>query len=74
MEVELFDMMSSASGDGILEKNEFTKWCKNHYSKILKWFNKVIDDTTMNFVNAGLIREEKKTFSATYYVDDKMKI
>ena len=73
LEVELFDMMSSASGDGILEKNEFTKWCKNHYSKILKWFNKVIDDTTMNFVNAGLIREEKKTFSATYYVDDKMK-
>ena len=73
LEVELYEMMHTASGDGILEKNEFTKWCKNHYNKILKWFNKVIDDTTMNFVSEGLIKEEKKTFGTTYYVDDKMR-
>ncbi len=73
LEVELFKMMRNSSGDGILEKNEFKRWCKNHYKKILKWFNKVIDDVTMNFVAKGLIREEKKNFGTIYYVDDKIK-
>ncbi len=73
LEVELFDMMRSASGDGILEKNEFTKWCKNHYSKILRWFNNVIDDTTMTLVTEGYIKEEKKAFRTIYQVDDKIK-
>ena len=71
-EKELFDMMLKASVDGVLESNEFTKWCKNNYNKILSWFNNVIDDQTINFVNEGLIREEKGKFTATYYVDDKM--
>lgn len=71
-EKELFDMMLTSSGDGTLESNEFTKWCKKNYKKILGWFNEVIDNTTMDFVNDGLIREEKKTFGKTYYVSDDM--
>ncbi len=71
-EKELFDMMLKASVDGVLESNEFTNWCKNNYNKILSWFNNVIDDQTINFVNEGLIREEKGKFTTTYYVDDKM--
>lgn len=70
-EKELFDMMLTSSGDGTLESNEFTKWCKKNYKKILGWFNEVIDNETMNFVNAGLIREEKKLFK-TYYVSNNM--
>lgn len=70
-EKELFDMMLTSSGDGVLESNEFTRWCKKNYKKILGWFNEVIDNETMNFVNAGLIREEKKLFK-TYYVSDNM--
>lgn len=70
-EKELYDMMLTSSGDGVLESNEFTKWCKKHYKKILDWFNEVIDNETMNFVNNGLIREENKIFK-TYYVSDNM--
>ncbi len=73
VEIELYDMMEEASLDGILEEKEFVRWCKNHYNKILKWFNKVIDDQTMNYVNTGLIFEEKKTFGKTYLVKDEMK-
>lgn len=70
-EKELYDMMLTSSGDGVLESNEFTRWCKKHYKKILDWFNEVIDNETMEFVNNGLIREEKKLFK-TYYVSDNM--
>ncbi len=69
LEVELFEMMHTASGDGILEKNEFTRWCKNHYNKILKWFNKVIDDTTLEFTNENLINETNEV----YYVREEMR-
>ncbi len=62
-------MMRIASVDGILEKNEFTKWCKNNYSKILNWFNRVIDVETENFVSNGLIKVENNK----YYVQDEMK-
>ena len=69
IEVELYEMMRIASVDGILEKNEFTKWCKNNYSKILNWFNRVIDVETENFVSNGLIKVENNK----YYVQDEMK-
>jgi len=69
-EKELFEMMRYASIDGVLESNEFTKWCKKNYKKILGWFNQVIDDITMKYVNEGLIVEEKKTFSKNYLVSD----
>ena len=72
-ELELYNMMEKASLDGTLESKEFEKWCKKNYSKILNWFNKVIDDETMKFVNEGLIVEEKKTFGNIYHVSDTMK-
>ncbi len=73
VEIELYDMMEEASLDGVLEDKEFVRWCKNHYNKILRWFNKVIDEQTMNYVSIGLITEEKKTFSKIYIVKDEMK-
>lgn len=73
LEKELYDMFLLASVDGILESNEFTKWCKNHYNKILKWFNRVIDDETSKLVNKGLITVEKKIFSTVYNVSDSLK-
>jgi len=73
IELELYNMMYKASDDGVLESNEFTKWCKKNYNKILKWFNKVIDEITMEYVSKGLITEEQKTFSKVYVVSDLMK-
>ena len=73
LEIELFNMMQKASEDGILESNEFTKWCKKYYKKILNWFNRVIDEETSKFVNRGLITVEQKTFSTVHVVSDVLK-
>lgn len=53
LEKELYDMMYQASKDGILEANEFEKWCNNHYNKILGWFDKVIDSQTVKLEQEG---------------------
>ncbi len=71
-ELELYEMMNEASVDGILEDYEFTRWCKSHYSKILKWFNEVIDNTTMEYVSKGLITEDKKVIGTNYVVNDSI--
>lgn len=56
-EQELFNMLYEASGDGILEKKEFEKWCKGKYSKILNWFDKIIKEEGQELVNEGSIIE-----------------
>ncbi len=73
LENELFDMMYKASMDGVLESNEFKRWCQNNYGKLFKWFNKVVDNTTMDFVQMGLITENYKSFGKSYLVSDAMK-
>lgn len=73
IEGELFDMMYKASLDGVLEGNEFKRWCQNNYNKLFKWFNKVIDGTTMTFVGDGLITESQSAFGKSYLVNDMMK-
>lgn len=60
-EVKLYDMMFRASSDGRLERKEFQRWCNNNYSKILKWFNDVIDGETEKLISEGiLIRDGNK--------------
>lgn len=54
-ELRLFKMIFSASGDGILEKNEFENWCDLHYSRILDWFNDIIKDERNKLEKEGLI-------------------
>lgn len=60
LELELYNMMKTASKDGILESKEFEKWCKNNYSKILSWFDKVIDYETSILISEGKITETEK--------------
>lgn len=55
LEQRLFKMISDASGDGILEKREFEKWCNSNYSKILGWFKNIMDDEQCKLENEGLI-------------------
>lgn len=59
-EKAIFDMLYSASGDGILESKEFEKWCNKHYEKILKWFDEILKEEKTKLVNEGLIIEEEK--------------
>ena len=52
-ERNLYRYMFEASGDGKLEKDEFKKWCKNHYSKILGWADKVLEEERKKLVSSS---------------------
>lgn len=60
-EIKLYEMMKTASKDGVLESKEFERWCKNNYSKILGWFDKVLDYETSILMSEGKIIETEKT-------------
>ena len=77
LEKDLYSWMYEASGDGKLESSEFTKWCRRNYSKIIKWFDDVIEFECKMLVNEEKISilEKKKLifFDYNYYnVDDSM--
>ena len=54
-ETNLFHMMYVASKDGILENKEFEKWCKKSYSKVLGWFDKILESEREKLEQEGLI-------------------
>ena len=54
-------MLYEASNDGILENKEFEKWCRKSYSKILSWFDLIIDREKNKLITEGLIIYEEKT-------------
>ena len=41
-ELKMYNMMKEAAKDDILETNEFKKYCSNHYSKVLSWFDDLL--------------------------------
>lgn len=60
-ERELFKMLYEASKDGYLENKEFEKWCNKSYSRILSWFDRILDEEKQKLVDDGLITLEEKT-------------
>lgn len=56
-EVNLYQMMYESSIDGKLEKKEFESWCKKNYSKILKWFDKIVDSETEKLIEEGMLTQ-----------------
>lgn len=60
MEKQLFKMLYEASKDGYLENKEFEKWCSKSYSKILSWFDTIIEREKQKLVDEGLITIEEK--------------
>lgn len=78
LELELYNMMKTASKDGVLEPREFERWCKDNYSQILSWFDDVIDKETEKLMQEGKIIEDEKTSfkvfkSKVLMVDPSMK-
>lgn len=78
LEQDLYNMMKEASRDGILESKEFEKWCNDNYSKILSWFDKIIDEETNKLINEDKITVAEKTSFKVfkfkeYIVDQSMK-
>ncbi|HOO68056.1 MAG TPA: DUF2207 domain-containing protein, partial [Bacilli bacterium] len=71
LEQELYDMMKIASKDGILEQNEFENWCQSNYNKILKWFDKLLNDTGSNLEEKEYLIKSSKGYNK-YQVTDKM--
>ena len=59
-EMKLHKMLLEASKDGILESNEFEKWCKNNYAKILRWFDDILDYETEKLLSEGLLQKVEK--------------
>ena len=55
-EQKLYNYMKDASGDGILEKDEFKKWCKNNYTKILGWTDDVLKYERDELIKEGKIK------------------
>ena len=45
----------------ISENKEFEKWCKNSYSRILGWFDDILDEQRDKLVEEGLINQTEKT-------------
>lgn len=74
VEKKLFDVMFEASKDGILESNELTKWCRNHYSKYFSIFSDMTKSTIDNFKMSGDIRKRvnKKECKAKFVMSDKI--
>lgn len=76
-EKDLYDMLMIASKDGILEAKEFEKWCKTNYSRILKWFNDVLNITAGSLISEGKITEVSKQAIIfnykEYYVTDELR-
>ena len=60
-ERQIFSMLYEASKDGYLENKEFEKWCERSYSKILEWFDTIMELQELNLIREELIQVEKKT-------------
>ena len=59
-EKRLYDMLLSASKDGVLEPKEFEKWCKNHYEEFFDWFDDLLDSVSLKY------QQENKLFETSY--------
>ena len=74
----LFNMLYSASKDGILENNEFKSWCNENYSTILDWFDDLLDLEKKKLITSGLLVPYDKRFLKifkykTYLVDPELR-
>lgn len=59
LEKELYEMIRSAAKDDFLEKDEFKKWAKNHYEKVLSWFDKALNYEGDSLVLDGSIQKSE---------------
>ena len=53
LEGQLYDYMVTASVDGILDADEFKKWCKKNCKKLFNWFDNVISFENKKLVDEG---------------------
>lgn len=73
-EKELFDIMYSASGDGILEPKEFQRWARNNYSTFFNLFRRLKDNKILELKREQHIynRTDKKECKYKNVMDDTL--
>ncbi|MDO4341960.1 MAG: DUF2207 domain-containing protein [bacterium] len=59
LEKELYNMIKSAAKDDYLESDEFKKWARNHYDKILSWFDKALNYQGDALISDGSIQKHE---------------
>ena len=68
----LKQVLKEASKDEILQEKEFEKWCSKNYSRILNWFDKVLDSERDLLISEGTIEMQEvpvmKVFKKKKYV------
>lgn len=73
-EESLYEMIKEASKDEILQKKEFEKWCSKNYSRILAWFDDVLDYGRNLLIKDGKIEKieivKYKIFKIKQYIVD----
>ena len=71
-EQKIFNMMKEASGDGILESNEFKKWTQRNISTVQKTFTEIVNDAENKLKQEGHIykRKNKAECSCVNVMDD----
>lgn len=74
LEKELFDIMYSASGDGILETKELEKWCRKNYEKFFGLFKRITNREIDRLKSEGHIykRVNKEDCKQKNVMDDKI--
>ena len=73
-EESLYKMIEEASKDDILQEKEFEKWCSKNYSKILHWFDEVLNYERDLLIQEGKIEKieivKYKVFKIKQYLVD----
>lgn len=69
VEEKLYEYLTSASKDYILEKKELEKWSRKNYNKLFNWIKDAEKLGRTNYINRGLV--EKK--GSKYLIKDALK-
>ncbi len=74
-EKELYNMFLLASIDGVLEQNEFNKWCIKNYAKILNWFSNLLNTEKDKLIKDGLLFKKHifLCFGTSYVVTPELR-
>ena len=71
-ESNLYNWMYEASKDGVLTTNDFKKYCKNHYTKILNWGSQNYtygknECVTLNYISKSTEKPSKYNVNHSFY-------
>ncbi len=69
VEQDIYNIIYAASNDGILEEDEFEKYAKNHYNKLLDWFTSAEEYGRDLYCSDSLVTKA----GSKYLIDDKVK-